>query len=158
MDALPNRPDEIFSYAGMCAVEGLRLRRGMNFRTRTGHSIILTSERAGAPYADQFSPDGRVLIYEGHDVPRSLVPAPKAVDQLLRTVAGGLTENGKFWEAAERYKRGAAPAERVRVWEKLGTGQWLWRGEYCLVDAWTEERGGRRVILFRLERIGYDVV
>lgn len=151
------KADDLFSYTAMCAVEGVRLRRGMNFRVKSAgggqRTIILTSERTGAPYGDEFLEDGRVLLYEGHDVPRSLVPNPKAVDQRLRTVAGGLNENGKFWEAAERYKKGGE-AEVVAVWEKLGKGMWRWRGEYRLVNGWMEERGGRMVVVLRLERVG----
>lgn len=135
----------------MCAVEDVRLRRGMNYRIRGGRSIILTSQREEAPYGDEFLDNGCVLLYEGHDVPRSLVPNPKVVDQQLRTVSGSLNENGKFIAAAERYKNGG-DAEVVAVWEKLAAGQWRSRGEYLLTDGYFEVRDGRQVVVLRLER------
>ena len=79
-------PGEIVSYLEMCQAEGINLQRGMNFHLREGVSVILMSTRAGAPYADRIEENGRVLIYEGHDVPRYQgAPDPKTVDQPLAT-------------------------------------------------------------------------
>lgn len=61
---------DIISYFGMCQREGTSLQRGMNFRLRGRHSVILMSRRPNAPYADRIEEDGTVLIYEGHDVPK----------------------------------------------------------------------------------------
>ncbi len=53
----------------------------MNFRSRGRPNIILMSVRKGAPYRDQFEGEGRVLVYEGHDVPRNLTNrSPKSID------------------------------------------------------------------------------
>src|SRR5512133_3639090 len=103
-------PGEVVSYVEMCLAEGVNLQQGMNFRRgRDGVSVILMSTRPGAPYADRFEQDGRVLIYEGHDVPRTRGgPDPKSVDQELATPLGSPTENGKFKRAAEAVDGNAA--------------------------------------------------
>jgi hypothetical protein len=41
----------------------------------------------GAPYADRVEEDGRVLIYEGHDIGKE-GPDPKSVDQETHTQLG----------------------------------------------------------------------
>ena len=94
--------------------------------------------------------DGRVLIYEGHDVPKSPNgPYPKAVDQPMHTPGGKLTQNGKFYEAAQRAKAGERP-ELVRVYEKIQKGIWTFNGVFELVDAWNEVSGERKVFKFKL--------
>ena len=86
----------------MCQREGSSLQRGMNFRLRGKHSVILMSVRPNAPYADRFEEDNSVLIYEGHDVPKSAsCPEPKSIDQPMKLPSGKLTENGKFYTAAK---------------------------------------------------------
>ncbi len=81
---------EIISYLEMCTEEGTSLQKGMNFHLRGGYSIILMSLRPSAPYADRVEENGRVLIYEGHDVPQEAdSPAPKVLDQPMHN-AGGL--------------------------------------------------------------------
>jgi hypothetical protein len=73
------------------------------------------SRRAGAPYRDRIIDDGKVLIYEGHDVPRERgATAPKELDQPLRYPSGALTQNGLFSEAAERAAKENHPLELVR--------------------------------------------
>jgi hypothetical protein len=75
-------PGDIISYIEMCQEEGASLQRGMNFRLRGKMSVILMSLRRGAPYADRVEDDGKILIYEGHDVPHHKGgPNPKKVDQ-----------------------------------------------------------------------------
>ncbi|QNB48478.1 HNH endonuclease [Thermanaerosceptrum fracticalcis] len=126
----------------------------MNFRLRGKTSIILMSVRPGAPYADRIEENGKILIYEGHDIPnRKDGPNPKKVDQEMFTPSGSLTENGKFFEAAQKYKRGIQPAERVKVYEKLRDGIWVYNGIFKLVDAWLEESNARKVFKFRLELV-----
>ena len=74
--------NEVISYFEMCQREGTSLQRGMNFRLHGGHSVFLMSVRANAPYEDRIIEDGSVLIYEGHDSPKtSETPEPKRVDQ-----------------------------------------------------------------------------
>ena len=99
--------NEILSYFEMCQREGTSLQRGMNFRLHGGHSVILMSIRPNAPYKDEIQEDGSVLIYEGHDMPKtSKTPNPKLIDQPELLPGGGLTENGKFHKAAQEFKAG----------------------------------------------------
>lgn len=145
-------PGEVISYLDMCREEGVNFQRGMNFRIGGDRSVLLMSIRPGAPYADRVENEGRVLIYEGHDVTRTPGgPDPKAVDQSLATARGTATQNSLFAAAAEAFKARRAPAERVRVYEKIRSGIWVYAGAFHLVDAWAESAGSRRVRKFRLE-------
>ncbi len=139
----------------MCLREGIPLRRGMNFRVRGGHSVLLMSVRPGAPYRDELSGDGTVLRYEGHDAPRPRTGGldPKTVDQPLQTPNGQPTQNGLFFGAALAARAGDAPPERVRVYEKLRPGLWTDHGVFHLVDAAQEHDGTRHVFVFRLEAV-----
>lgn len=102
---------EIIGYRQMCDVENASLQRGMNYRLSVSHSVVLMSVRSGAPYDDEIQEDGQVLIYEGHDVPRSASnPIPKTRDQELNTPLGTLTENGRFYDAAVQFKKGLRAA------------------------------------------------
>jgi len=146
--------DNIISYFDMCQTEGTSLQKGMNFRVRGKHSVILMSLRRGAPYRDRVENEGRILIYEGHDVPRSKGgPDPKAVDQPEFNSSGSLTENGKFHRAAQGYKAGKKGPDLVRVYEKLKDGIWSDSGYFHLIDSWREHDGKRNVFLFRLAAI-----
>jgi len=139
----------------MCSTVGVNLQRGMNFRLRNAESVILMSVRQGAPYADRIESDGKVLIYEGHDVARTVAsPYPKQLDQPERNPGGSLTQNGLFAEAARKYKDGIAPPERVRVYEKIRPGIWSYNGLFELVDCWTEQSNGRKVFKFKLQFAG----
>ena len=143
--------NEVISYLEMCGREGTSLQRGMNFGLRGDHSVALMSVRPGAPYRDRLEDDGTTLIYEGHDEPRSeAVLEPKAVDQPYRTSYGTLTQNGRFFEAAQGYKDGHRPPERVRVYEKLRKGIWSYNGVFHLVDSWQESDASRTVFKFKL--------
>src|SRR5215831_8478195 len=144
------QPGEVISYMEMCSTVGVNLQRGMNFRLKDGESIILMSLRPGAPYADRIEDEGRILIYEGHDVARTAkFPHPKKVDQPDRNPGGSLTQNGLFAVAAEKYKDGLAPQERVRVFEKIRSGIWVYNGSFKLIDCWTEQSGVRNVFKFK---------
>ncbi len=143
--------NEIISYMEMCIREGTSLQRGMNFELRDNHSVILMSVRPGAPYEDHISEDGSTLIYEGHDVPKSVqYPQPKAHDQPRVSGNGKLTQNGMFHEAAQAYKVGKRPPERVRVYEKIKNGIWSYNGVFHLVDSRRENSNGRKVFKFKL--------
>lgn len=110
------------------------------------------STRDDALYEDRIEADGRVLIYEGHDRPRSRDgPDPKSVDQPMHTDAGNLTQNGRFFRAAAEHRENSSPPDRVRVYEKVRQGIWVFNGVFDLVDAWTEPSGPREVFKFRLE-------
>jgi hypothetical protein len=149
---------DVISYLEMCTREGLSLQRGMNFRASPTHSVVLMSVRTGAPYHDVVRDEGCTLIYEGHDAGRTKeVPDPKAIDQPLLTDKDTLTQNGRFYMAAEACRNQELPAELVRVYEKVRAGVWVYSGVFRLVDAWQEESGGRLVFKFRLELIDEEV-
>ena len=136
----------------MCNEEGVSLQRGMNFHLQKDVSVILMSLRQNAPYADRVEDDGKVLIYEGHDIPKSPTsPIPKVIDQPMYNPTGTLTQNGLFFHAAELYNQGEQKAELVRVYEKLHRGIWVFNGVFSLIDAWKETSNTRQVYKFRLE-------
>lgn len=145
------KPGDVLSHQEMCVAEKMSLQRGMNFRSRGRPNIILMSTRRGAPYRDHFEGEGRVLIYEGHDVPRNLTARdPKSIDQPAASPTERPTQNGKFFDAAKRGKAGDLP-EQVRVYEKIKDGIWTFNGVFSLTDAWKESDGRRQVFKFRLE-------
>jgi hypothetical protein len=142
---------DVVSYLQMCEQEGVNLQRGMNFKLHGGSSVVLMSVRPGAPYADRVEEDGRVLVYEGHDVPRTKGgPDPKCVDQMPNNPGGHSTQNGLFYEAALKHKKGSKEPELVRVYEKIRSGIWVYNGMFKLVDAWQEIVNARSVFKFKL--------
>lgn len=149
---------EVLSHVEMCIVEGRgSLQQGMNFRSGAVRSVILMSVRRGAPYADRLEDEGRVLIYEGHNIPRTAGgPDPRAVDQAGFRPSGLPTQNGLFADAAEQYKAGRGPAERVWVYDKVKQGIWTFNGVFSLDDAWQEPSGERLVYKFRLQMVSSD--
>lgn len=154
LDKEVDMPNEILPYLEMCQREGVSLQRGMNFRLGENYSVILMSIRPGAPYADRFEDDGTTIIYEGHDVPKSNVNRnPKTIDQPEYTPAGQLTENGKFYSAAQTFKTNKQDPERVKVYEKIKQGIWSYNGVFHLVDSWTEKSAGRTVFKFKLTAV-----
>jgi hypothetical protein len=145
-------PGDVISYLDMCREEGVNLQAGMNYRLGGTRTVVLMSIRPNAPYADRVEEGGRVLIYEGHNAPRRAgAPDPATVDQPLSHAGGGTTQNARFLEAAEGFKREARDAELVRVYDKLHRGVWAFAGVFRLVDAWQEQANGRGVFKFKLE-------
>jgi len=145
---------DVISYLEMCAEEGANLQRGMNYRLHGGCSVVLMSLRRGAPYLDGVADNGRVLIYEGHDIPRIRDgPNPKEVDQPMFYPSGTLTQDGLFYEAAIRYKSNQSRPETVKVYEKIHSGIWVYNGLFELLDAWIEKAKNRNVFKFKLEII-----
>lgn len=124
----------------------------MNFRLRPDRSVILMSRRANVPYRDRIDENGSVLIYEGHDVPRTpRTNDPKSLDQPRVTSAGKLTQNGLFEKAALDWRNGTTRPEVVAVYEKIQNGIWAFNGLFLLTDATQEADGKRLVFEFRLE-------
>lgn len=141
----------VISYIEMCQKEGTSLQRGMNFRLKGHHSVILMSVRPNSPYRDEVQDEGSVLIYEGHDEPkRNGVADPKVLDQPERLPRGTLTENGKFHQAAQQFKADQKGPDIVQVYEKIKAGIWTDNGFFHLVDSWTENDGIRNVFKFKL--------
>lgn len=152
MPELPHSAGEVISYLQMCQAWSASLQKGMNFHLRQNRSVILMSRRKNAPYKDHIEEDGRVLIYEGHDVSLSgKTPNPKSVDQPRSTPNGKLTQNGLFEQAAKLSKAGKSSPETVAVYEKIHDGIWAFNGFFELTDAWTQSDGQRLVFKFRLE-------
>lgn len=138
----------------MCIREKTSLQRGMNYRIGKNYSVILMSTRKNAPYNDEILEDGSVLIYEGHDIPKSpFIDKPKEIDQPEQTASGMLTQNGKFHKAAQDYKKGLREPEIVKVYEKIRDGIWSFNVFFELIDSWTENDGTRDVFKFKLVAI-----
>lgn len=145
-------PGDVISYLDMCKAEGTNLQRGMNFKLQGKCSVILMSLRANAPYADRVEESGRVLIYEGHDIPkRKDGPDPKTVNQPATNSGSTLTQNGLFHDAAMKYKNNQDQPEFVKVYEKIRPGIWVYNGLFKLIDAWQEISNARNVFKFKLE-------
>ena len=136
----------------MCQVEGVNLQRGMNYKLRGKLSVILMSVRKGAPYNDEVLDNGKTLIYEGHDEPqRKGGTDPKQSDQPMGNPGGSLTQNGLFYESAQRCKTGKSQAELVKVYEKIRAGVWAYNGIFKLTDSWLQNDHNRQVFKFKLE-------
>jgi hypothetical protein len=152
MPELSHAAGQIISYLEMCQAWSASLQKGMNFHLRPDRSVVLMSRRSNAPYRDRIEEDGRVLIYEGHDIARKVgSPEPKSVDQPKLTPTGRLTQNGLFERAALAAKEGGRAAEVIAVYEKIHAGIWAFNGMFLLTDAWLEAQSGRKVFKFRLE-------
>lgn len=141
----------IIAYTEIIKREGIMLQRGMNFRVKPRYSIILMSVRKGAPYKDKWHVESGLLEYEGHDEPRRGSIDPKKIDQPMANAKGTLTENGKFYEAMQEYKKGTRKPEIVQVYEKISSGIWCDQGRYELIDARIVEDGTRKVFRFFLK-------
>jgi len=147
-----SNPGDIISYLEMCSEEGVNLQRGMNYHLRGDTSVILMSLRPNAPYSDKVEDDGRILIYEGHDVPKTKEnPLPKIVNQQMNNPSGTLNQNGLFYKAAKTYNKKQIIPELVKVYEKLHAGIWVYNGLFKLLDSWKEESNNRQVFKFKLE-------
>lgn len=140
----------------MCAAEGQMLQRGMYFRPRGRHSVLLMSTRRGAPYRDRWEEGGKLLVYEGHDAPKRGEVDPKLVDQPAVTPKGTPTQNGLFLRAAREYRSGRSVPETVKVYEKIRDGIWAYNGMFQLVDGGPEPDGKRNVFKFRLRMINEE--
>ena len=148
--------DDIISYAELVAAENANIQKGMNFQIKPEYSIFLMSIRKNAPYADEWDKKTGTLIYEGHDVPRNISPNPKEVDQPLSTPNGTLTENGKFFTAAQSYKiKLTEEPHKVKVYEKIKEGIWCYKGFFNLVDAKVVFDGVRNVFKFYLKPVEF---
>jgi hypothetical protein len=148
--------DDIISYAELVAAENANVQKGMNFQIKPDYSIFLMSVRKNAPYADEWDEKTGTLIYEGHDVPSNLAKEPKEVDQPLSTPKGTLTENGKFFTAAQSYKmRLVTEPHKVKVYEKIKDGIWCYKGFFNLVDAVLVNSDNRKVFKFYLKPVEF---
>lgn len=145
--------DQIYSYREMCDIENVQtLQRGMNFRMNPRYSVILMSRRSNAPYFDKILEDSTRIEYEGHDEPKtSYEMNPKTLNQPNKTKSGTLTQNGKFIDAVQKYKKGTSNAELVKVYEKILPGVWSLKGFFDLIDYQIKFDGKRNVYVFLLK-------
>ena len=147
--------DQIFSYREMCEAENVQtLQRGMNFRMNPKYSVILMSRRSNAPYQDKIHDDGLIIEYEGHDVSRVNDDRdydPKTKDQPEKLPSGRLTQNGHFIKAAKEHIEHDAPAELVKVYEKVFSGVWSLKGFFDLIDYKIVHDGKRNVFRYILK-------
>ena len=159
MDEQAIKRGDIIRYVDMTISEGFSIQRGMNSNIHgRDYSIILMSVRKNAPYADRFEDDGTTIIYEGHDVQSNYVAdglSPKNIDQPMITPSGRLTENGRFYQMAKQYTQGT-PA-KIKVYEKIKSGIWVYNGFFILTDAWTEKSMNRNVFKFKLEMLEDEI-
>lgn len=146
---MPKSP--IISYLELSQKEQQSLQRGMNFRTDGRPSVFLMSTKKNAPYRDEWS--GKTLIYEGHDASLTMANGEnkKKIDQPMNLPSGRLTENGKFFKAAEKYKKNLSEPLLIQVYEKLDSGVWFDKGIFKLIDAKYIQEKFRKVFKFHLE-------
>lgn len=144
--------DDIISYRELCDQENVQtLQRGMNFALGKTYSVILMSQRNNAPYQDKVLSDGITIEYEGHDESKNNTQNPKLVDQSKNTRLGSKTQNGKFIESIEEYKKGFRDPELVKVYEKILPGVWSFKGYFDLIDYYIKFDGYRNVFIFKLK-------
>jgi hypothetical protein len=60
-------------------------------------------------------------------------------------------------EAVRRFKFAKAPAEKVRIFEKIRDGIWVYDGLFELVDGWQQTNERRQVFKFRLQLLDEPV-
>lgn len=138
--------DSIVSWYDIARTERVS-QKGMNFRINPEYSIILMSRRGNAPYNDHIYPDGITIEYEGHDVPND---RSKEHNQERYSNTGALTENGKFIEAVDYYKK-TGVVEKVKVYEKIIPNCWSFKGMFNLVDYRIVNDGKRNIFKFILK-------
>ena len=148
--------DDIISYAELVAAENANVQKGMNFQIKPEYSIFLMSVRKTHLTQTSGMKETGTLIYEGHDAFSNLGKEPKEVDQPLNTPNGTLTENGKFFTAAQSYKmKLSEEPHKVKVYEKIKDGIWCYKGFFNLVDAALVNSGRRNVFKFYLKPVEY---
>ncbi len=156
-------PTAIMSTNELMMREGVNLQKGMNFRRDLprqagGESLpfflVLPSPEGG--YTDAWDPRTGVETYEGHDS-TTVEAGGRSHDQLLMYADGKMTENGRFYRAAQEYKDGIRETPlSIHVYEKLDPGVWYDKGIFDLVQARTVEVEGRKIFKFDLRPIDRD--
>ena len=141
----------VITYKELCITENVRsIQKGMNFRLNERYSVILMSCRKSAPYVDSVE-ENEIIIYEGHNIPAQTKGVlPENADQPYYTKNKKLTENGKFALAVHLMKNGKRDKEHVKIYEKLYSGLWVYRGLFLLEDYEYLFNGQRKVFRFTL--------
>jgi hypothetical protein len=144
----------IISANELSAREGVNLQKGMNYRPHRvlapQLSVFLVLPSHEGEYRDEWHEDQQLYIYEGHD--STTVESGKAVDQLMMYESGRLSDNGKFYKAANSFKDGITKEPvQIQVYEKLDPGVWYDKGIFNLIEAKQVSEKGRKVFKFFLK-------
>lgn len=148
---VPRRATSILSAAELIEREGVNLQKGMNFRDKGEQlSVFLVLSRASGGFKDEWDAASERYTYEGHDSTAEARGATE--DQLLMYGSDKVTENGRFYHAADDFKNGVrADALQVQVYEKLDPGVWFDKGIFNLIEASGVQEDGRKVYKFILQ-------
>ena len=144
---------QIVSYRQIEDVEGFRPQNGMYFKPKNNnYLIVLMPVRDDAPYQDEISEDGKIIVYEGHNLNKRYCKgrSPNTFDQPLFLPNGKLTENGKFAKAANYFKDGLQQSEKVRAYQKIKKDIWAFNGIFDLVEVFEKISNNRIVHKFEL--------
>lgn len=130
--------------------EGIMLQKSMNFRAGEQLSVFLVLQKDDGEFRDAWDAKKQVYTFEGHDS-TTKETGGKSLDQLLMYGGDKLTENGRFYKAANEFKDGVRKEPlQIQVYEKLDGGVWFDKGIFDLVDAAGVQEGGRKVFKFSL--------
>ena len=136
---------KLISYIQLVQNEGFQVQKGMNFGVKKSYPMVLMSTQRNSPYNDKMLEDG-MIEYEGHDVPKSDKYLKKEIDQPIANPSGTLTENGKFFQAAENYKQEERDPAKIKVYRKIRAGVWVDMGFYDLINGFIAPDGKRKCI------------
>jgi hypothetical protein len=148
---VPKRPTSILSMSELVEREGLMLQKSMNFRDGGELlSVFLVLQKDDGEFKDAWDAKKQTYTFEGHDS-TTKETGGKSLDQLLMYGGDKLTENGRFYKAANAFKDGVRKEPlQVQVYEKLDPGVWFDKGIFDLVDAAGVTESGRKVFKFYL--------
>lgn len=145
------RATSILSAAELMEREGMMLQKSMNFRDRGEQlSVFLVLAKDEGEFKDAWDAKKKIYTFEGHDS-TTKETGGKSLNQLLMYGGDKLTENGRFYKAANEFKDGVRKdALQVQIYEKLDPGVWFNKGIFDLVDAAGVTEGGRKIFKFFL--------
>lgn len=145
------RATSILSANELMEREGIMLQKSMNFRDQGElPSVFLVLQKDDGEFRDEWNPKKHIYTFEGHDSTTKETQG-KSNDQLLMYGGDKLTENGKFYKAANAFKDGVRTGPlQVQVYEKLDPGVWFDKGIFDLMDAAGVTENGRKIFKFYL--------
>lgn len=145
------RATSILSAAELMEREGMMLQKSMNFRDKGEQlSVFLVLAKDDGEFKDAWDAKKQIYTFEGHDS-TTKETGGKSLDQLLMYGGDKLTENGRFYKAANGFKDGVRKEPlQVQIYEKLDPGVWFDKGIFDLVDAAGVTEGGRKIFKFFL--------
>ncbi len=125
------------------------LQKNMNYRDDGRPSVFLISDK-GDEHTDEWHENEQVLVVEGHDA-STKGAKKKTADQELAHESGLLSDNGKFYREAQKYRDGVRKeAMQIQIYERLDAGVWYDKGIFSLVDAQRHMKDKRRIFKFVL--------